>query len=258
MLIGVVVFDLQNQYFSDVLTMIENQCTEKGYSTVVMFTDKKPQKEINCIENLYNMSVDGIVLCPINQGEEFENFLLSLNIPIVTIGNSLNKIPYVGIDNTQSMKDTVQFVKNKGYNSVVYVMPNLNNAENSFAQSERLDAFSKTADEFCLHYIITDVRTAISAIMPGSRTALICPTDIYAICLYTAAKEKGAGIIGFDNTRLIDWLNIPLDSVSYDVAATARTVVSYIIDGQDSNTRQRNLILIRPEYKRPKNKSSRV
>lgn len=37
MLMGVVVFDLENQYFSDILT---------------------------AIENLYLMSVDGIVLCP--------------------------------------------------------------------------------------------------------------------------------------------------------------------------------------------------
>lgn len=236
MLIGVVVFDLRNQYFSDVLTKIEEQCTEKGYSTVVMFTDKKPQKEIDCIENLYSMSVDGIVLCPINHGEEFENFLLSLNIPIVTIGNSLEKIPYVGVDNAQSMKDTVRFVKNKGYDSVVYVMPNLHNDENTFAQSERLEAFSATADELHMQYIITDVSTAVNAIIPGSRTALICPTDIYAIRLFTAAKEKGAGIIGFDNTRLIDWLKISLDSVSYDVDGTAKAVASYIIDGKETNT----------------------
>ena len=59
--------------------------------------------------------VDGIVLCPINAGEEYENFLLSLNIPVVTFGNKLNSIPHIGIDNASAMKETVEYVLNKGY-----------------------------------------------------------------------------------------------------------------------------------------------
>ena len=55
MLIGVVVFDLANQYFSDMLMNIEKYCAGKSYSTVVMFTDKDPQKEIECIKHLYHM-----------------------------------------------------------------------------------------------------------------------------------------------------------------------------------------------------------
>lgn len=119
MLIGVVVFDLKNQYFSDILTAIEKECALKGYSTIAMFTGKDERKEIACIDNLYHMSVDGIVLCPINKGEEYENYLLSLNMPIVTIGNKLENIPYVGIDNVLSMCETVEYVISKEYDKLI-------------------------------------------------------------------------------------------------------------------------------------------
>lgn len=125
MLIGVVVFDLENQYFSDILTAIEKEFTANGYSTIAMFTNKDSKKEITCIENLYHMSVDGIVLCPINKGEEFENYLLSLNTPIVTIGNKLDNIPFAGIDNALSMRETVEYVLSKGYEKLIYVKPRL-------------------------------------------------------------------------------------------------------------------------------------
>ena len=110
MLIGVVVFDLNNQYFSDILTALEEKCTARGYSTIAMFTNKDSRREIDCVGNLYHMAVDGIVLCPINKGEAYENYLLSLNVPIVTIGNRLERFPYVGIDNALSMSETVTYV----------------------------------------------------------------------------------------------------------------------------------------------------
>lgn len=233
MLIGVVVFDLKNQYFSDILMHIEENCGLKGYSTVVMFTDKKADKEIECIENLYHMAADGIVICPINHGEEFENFLLSLNIPIVTIGNKLQgKIPYVGIDNAQAMSDTVHYIREKGYEAVVYVSPTLHLNDNIFAQEERCKAFKKTAKAEGLDFVITDIAHVEDAIPADKKTALICPTDVYAVRLLDMARNRGLGIIGFDNIRLLDQMNIKLDSVSYDMKAAARAVVDYVADGK--------------------------
>lgn len=108
-LIGVVIFDLKNQYFSDLLTQVEFYCNRLGYSAVVMFTDKDHQKEIQCIQDLYQLSVDGIVLCPSNRGEEFENFLLSLDIPVITFGNRLSKFPYVPL----TAKTAVEHIVNR-------------------------------------------------------------------------------------------------------------------------------------------------
>ena len=42
-------------------------------------------------------------------------------------------------------------------------------------------------------------------------------------------KAKQAGIIGFDNIRLIDEIGLKLDSVAYDVESAAKAVSDYII-----------------------------
>ena len=229
MLIGIVVFDLDNQYFSDIVTNIEDCCSRKGYSTVVMFTNKQTRRELECIEKLSEMCVDGIVICPINQGEEFENYLLSLKIPVVTIGNRLKNIPYIGINNALAMQETVDYVVSKGYNRLIYVKPHLLK-NNTFAQTERLSAFSKACTY--TEHVITDPYGAIKEIKPDKKNVLICPTDIYAIKLLVEAKKNNAGIIGFDNIRLLDEFGLKLDSVGYDVFETARIITNYIIDGR--------------------------
>ena len=60
--------------------------------------------EIECIRNLYNMGCKGIILCSVNSGQEFENYLKLLDIPIVSVGNRIDFLPYVGIDDFDAMQ----------------------------------------------------------------------------------------------------------------------------------------------------------
>lgn len=229
MLIGVVVFDLNNPFFPDVLNSITKYCSDRNYSTVVMVTDRDPEREIQCIQDLYHMAVDGIVLYPVGSGASYERFLQSLEIPVVTIGNRLDQIPYAGIDNYRAMVDAVQYVLGQGYERLVYVKPSLKGT-NTFAQDERLRAFTDYASEQGIPFAVTDLAGAEEALQDGKRNAWICPTDVLAIRLLQKAQMQGIGIIGFDNIRLIDAMGLKLDSVSYDIELTAKQVVDYIID----------------------------
>lgn len=231
MLVGVVVFDLKNQYFSDILIALEKEFASKGYSLVTMFTNKDPKSEIECIDVLYHMSVDGIVLCPINGGAEYENYLLSLDTPIVTVGNKLDTVPYVGIDNASAMRETTEYVLDKGYRKLIYVKPQLGEV-NTFAQTERLKAFCTVCEKRHAEFAISNFDGAEHEMNPKVKNAFICPTDIYAIKLHGTARKHNAGIVGFDNIRLIDELDLKLDSVAYDVERTAKTVSNYIVDGK--------------------------
>lgn len=228
MLIGVVVFDLNNPFFPDVLNSITKYCADRNYSTVVMVTDRDPEREIQCIQNLYHMAVDGIVLYPVGAGDAYERFLQSLEIPVVTIGNRLENIPYAGIDNYRAMKDAVQYAIEQGYEHLVYVKPSLKGS-NTFAQDERLRSFMEnTAQITCA---VTDLAGAEGALLPGKKNAWVCPSDILAVRLLQKAQKKGVGLLGFDNIRLIDSMGLMLDSVSYDIALTAKQVADHIIDG---------------------------
>lgn len=228
MLIGVVVFDLNNPFFPDVLNSITKYCSDRNYSTVVMVTDRDPEREIQCIQNLYHMAVDGIVLYPVGAGESYGRFLQSLEIPVVTIGNRLENIPYAGLDNYQAMADAVSYAKEQGYEHLVYVKPSLKGS-NTFAQDERLRAFREHTKD--VSGVVTDLSGAEKALRSGKKNAWICPSDILAVRLLQKAQEKGVGLLGFDNIRLIDSMGLTLDSVSYDIALTAKQVADFIIDG---------------------------
>lgn len=230
MTVGVIVFDLNNQYFSDILLSIEDCCSARNYSTLVMFSHKDANREIACIQNLYHMDVDGIVLCPVHQDDAYRSYLQSLDIPIVTIGNRLKGFPYAGIDNRLAMQEVTEHVLRCGYDHLIYVAPTLGE-RNTDAQTQRQEAFCTICREAGISFCITGLAEAEAGIVCGRKNAFICPTDLYAIRLLATAKKHQAGIIGFDNLRLIDTLSLPLDSVAYDTALTATMAVGHILDG---------------------------
>lgn len=244
-LIGVVVFNLDNPYFSDILTRIEKLCAANGYSTVVMFTNMDKKREIECIDNLYQMNVDGIVLSPVNDDEEFGNYLSSLEIPIVTIANKLENIPFVGIDNSLAMAETVNLVIDKGYNNLIYVKPDLNNSDFSYAQKERLNSFLQIMEEKKSQYSVCESGEIESEFKPDLKNAFICANDFTAIKIFDFAKKNGAGIIGFDNVDIIDLFNLRLDSVAYDIKSTAANVMQYLINRKENKTPIKFEIIVR-------------
>lgn len=108
--IGIIVFNLNNEYFSKLITETELILRSLGLSAVVMMTHYDKQYEIECIRNMYNMGVKGIILCSVNSGDEFKNYLNLFDIPIVEVGNNTGSVPYVGIDDFAAMKDMTEKV----------------------------------------------------------------------------------------------------------------------------------------------------
>ena len=231
MLVGVVVFDIQNEYFSELLMGIEDTCRQRGYSTVVMFTHKDPERELSCIDSLYRMYMDGIILCPINRGEGFEKYLHSLEIPIVTVGNRLDTFPHIGIDDYAAMAEVVRNAAEKGYRQLLYPCPTLDIAQNTWAQTRRLEGFLDTARELGIHSVVLSCRQIMDLPNTTEKTALICPTDQYALQLLPVANERGWGLTGFDDLRLLDTLGLVLDSVAYDLQSATAAVADFLEKG---------------------------
>ncbi len=223
-LIGIVLFDLYNEYFSELVMHFEAESKKNGYSLVVMFTDKDCKKEIECIKYLYYMGVSSIVLCPINRGDEFENFLSSLKIPIITVGNRLKNTPYVGIDNAKAMFDAAKFVFEK-YENVIYFSPAIKSENNFYAQSERLIGFKKASLELGKKTnVITDINELDATLEQYNheKIAILCSSDYYLLRLL--AKYPNVPIMGFDNLSILKFFDMNIatvDGASEKVAQVA-------------------------------------
>lgn len=214
--IGIVVFDLNNEFFSKLITDVEGIARGKGYLTMVLFTHYDPAAEIECLRQLYASGVDGIILCSVNHGEVFDRFLKELGIPVIAIGNRTGNIPYVGIDDFQAMKEAAEYLL-QTYETIVYYSPALCYA-NAFAQKRRFEGFMSAIGERSCYSVVTSQEKLADSY--PENTAVLCSTDYYAMQVYVRCPQ--VKVMGFDNLKMLDRLHLPIDSVNYDTAMIAK------------------------------------
>lgn len=220
--VGIVVFDLNNEFFSKLITDLEMIARSRGILTTVLFTHYDSAGEIECLRWLDSCGVDAVILCSVNGGKIFDHFLSEFHIPIIAIGNQTGNIPYVGIDDFSAMKDAAEYLF-ASYQTVIYYSPALR-YPNAFAQKKRFEGFMAAVKGDTHYSIITSKENFLQNY--SENTAILCSTDYYAMQVHSILPH--VKVMGFDNLNILDRLSLPIDSVDYDTALIAREAFSLI------------------------------
>ena len=228
MLIGVVLFDLYNEFFSTLAMNLVNIAKKSGYSILFQFSNKNIKDERSAIEYFDYIGVDGIVLFSVgSDSEEYKNYLESIKKPLVLIGNPMFDLPFIGIDNTQAMYDlTTTLAQKINTDTILYYSPILNKKLNSTnAQNLRLQGFISACTYHGKQYkIITDLNEIDSSF------PIVCSTDYYALKVLAHLNyPTNITIAGCDNTSLIKSLKTPIISIETNTNLVALNCINYIL-----------------------------
>lgn len=259
--IGVVVLDVNNRYFSQMLSAIETQARRQGYFVNITLHEKNKDMEREQLERLADYHVDGIILSSVNQGDGYKAFLDSLDTPLVSIGNRIaDGVAFVGIQEREAAAAATDKICRAGYEKVVFVCPPLEDEtqENIYVHRERaagfrqcIQAFQASGREQELESEVIDrsddyLERAYTILkQTQKRTAFFCTADMYALELMKYLKKRGLepprdyGLEGFDNTDVLQYVSPRLDTVYNSVEEVAGEAVSLLFDlmnGRETNT----------------------
>ncbi|MBP3475659.1 MAG: LacI family DNA-binding transcriptional regulator [Lachnospiraceae bacterium] len=242
--IGVVVLDVKNRYFAQMLSTIGAEANKRGYFVNITLHGDDKETEENQLTRLADYHVDGIIVSSVNEGDQYKEFLESLDIPIVSVDNKIAEgIPFVGIDQKQAMMDAAGKVIDRNYEKIVFVCPPINNAgeRNVYVHRERLKGFQ----ELMARYgsietgYLTDwnyLEHLDEMIDPVKKTAFVCTADEFALNIMKRLKKSGLragthyGMIGFDNIDILDYVTPRLTTISNSVEEIAVTAVNLLFD----------------------------
>ena len=228
MLIGVVLFDLYNEYFSKLAMSLVNEARKFGYSIIFQFSGKDDGSEKKALEYFDYIGVDGIVLFSVgSDSEEYKNYLSSLKRPLVTIGNPLFDLPFVGIDDMDAMYDlSREFAKTVPDGDILYFAPVLKKPLHSKnAQRLRLNGFIKAMQQLGRGYrVVTEDEELTDC------RGIVCASDYYALrALKHLGYPKDLPIAGCDNISVLKELNLGVLSVEYSTDEISKETVNYLL-----------------------------
>ncbi len=228
MLIGVILYDLYNEFFSKLAMSLVNTARKFGYSIIFQFSEKNEKNEKTALEYFDYIGVDGIILFSSgSDSEEYRNYLTSLKKPLVLIGNRLFDLPFVGIDDTKAMSELTRKLAEKATSQdIVYFSPVLKkNLHSINAQRLRLNGFVQTMNDLDRSYrIVTDTHDL------SDFGGIVCATDYYALsALKHLGYPKDVRIAGFDNISALKDISVRMLSVEYSTDEIAGEAINYIL-----------------------------
>ena len=113
--IGLIVSTLNNPFFVDLKTGIENQAKKLGYDVVVLDSQNDPAKEVSNMEDISVKDVDIVLLNPVDSDSAIASVMIAnnLDLPVITVDRAANGgdvVSHVASDNEEGGKMAANFI----------------------------------------------------------------------------------------------------------------------------------------------------
>ena len=228
MLIGVVLFDLYNEFFSKLAMSLVEAAKQNDYSVIFLFSNKDVKQEKSAIDYFNYIGVDGIVLFSVGAGgEDYAQYLKSVMRPIVTLGNRLPGLAHVGIDDRAAMYELTRHMIDLSEGTLTYFAPALKRQlGQGNAQLLRLDGFEAAARESGRPFLVATTEQKLDGRVGG----IICSTDHY---LQRVMEHLGVDcrcrLAGFDNVSFLRSLRADILTVDHSTDLLAAQCMNYFL-----------------------------
>jgi DNA-binding LacI/PurR family transcriptional regulator len=232
--LGIVVKELDNPYYAEIVSGVRAIADRDGYSLLVASSEGDYEAERRAIELLRAKDVDGLLVTPVLHEHVDLSHLFELkrrNFPFVLLEEVLGiRASLVDIDNTDAARLAADHLIRIGHTRIVH----LAGPPYSMHSRQRADGVRRACSAWQLAFGDAQVIAAGAHLADGHRaglayfgtvdpseraTAVVCYNDLVAIGLCRALAELGlrvpddVAIVGFDDIPLLEYFPVPLTSV---------------------------------------------
>lgn len=249
-IIGVVLPEIANPFFTEILAAIESQASYQGYSIILCCTNKNIDKEKSILNQLKSRKIDGIICVPVSSTDSSSSYK-QLDIPTITITKKMDGFSSVSISHYDGGKKIAQHLLDLGYQNIGYIGPT-----KTSTSAIKFSGFSDCLKEKGLE--ITDIienevpetlenitvyNTVIDYISKNGlhSDALFANDDATACDAIKALFELGyrvpqdIAIAGFDNSLLSKKMNPSISSLSQPLIEIGKKAVDLLVENINFN-----------------------
>jgi LacI family transcriptional regulator len=211
--IGVVVGDLGNPFYGELVKLLERHAHERGYTTTVSNTDGHPEREADRVEALLERRVAGIAMLQFSGDRTILDELIADGIPVAVVSSTDPRVDSVGVDETRGLALAVEHLAGLGHRRLAYMTSPLVEERTNRARHQ---TFALT----CAAAGCEQVALTLDDALPAGVTAVAAANDMIAIELIDRLERAGArvpadvSVVGFDGIAVGALARIGLTTVA--------------------------------------------
>ena len=262
-LIGVIVSDITNPFFTQVVRGIEDVLNVAGYSLLLCNADENIEKETHYLRVLYEKKVDGIILAPARGDHRGIREIIDGGICLVLIDRLIDglDVDAVIIDNVSGAYEGVSHLIAEGYKRIGIITGSLE----VMTAKERLEGYKRALEDNGMDFDEELVengwytqdggyRAAKRLIGRAKPDALFVTNNVMTTGALLAIKELGLkipediGIIGFDDLEWAPLIDPSLTTISQPIYTIGSTAAQLLLRrlGRSAKLRK-EVVVLKPE-----------
>lgn len=253
--IGVIIPSIQNPFFCNLITEIQNTMENLDYTVSVMDSQNSPQKAVTAFNTLMKAGINGLIYIPTPLAGKEEEKLLSREVPTVLLDRKLQKegVCFVGSETFTGAYNGANYLLSLGHTKILYLTGNRDNVlkgKASNIEKDRFNGFLKAYNEkghdFDYSYLISgeyNINTSAERVreLLGEKefTAIFASADIMAFGAYQAVIAKGLNIpgdisiLGYDDLPVSSALNLTtIAQNAFSLGQNAGLLLNDLITGK--------------------------
>lgn len=256
-ILGVVLTELANPIFSQVLGALENEAESRGYGLLPTLGDLDVDQERASVNRLLGHRLDGVVL--VGTGLPPAEILdLAHQMPVVTVGRAIAGVDSVEVDGRAGASLAVGHLIDHGHRAIAYI-----DGGDAAGAEDRRTGYLETMQAAGLGdrvQLESDGNSESGGIVATERilrqsdppTAIFTFNDLGATGAIAAAREHAVSvpdqlsIIGFDDSPFSSLRCIGLTTVAQPTSTIATTALRLLLSRVDGATDPTTPTLIAP------------
>ena len=262
-IIGLLITDIQNPFFTSLVRGVEDMAQRNGYSLILCNSDEDPGKERQYVEVLCAEHAAGAIVVPTRENQRTLKLFQEHHIPVVAVDRRVKDkdIDVVLVDNVRGAHEAIAHLFANGYRRIGMISGPMT----ATSGRERLEGYRLALQEAGLTYDPGLVRSGSFKEQSGLELtrelldleepvdALFCANNLMTVGALTAIRERGLrlpedlALVGFDE---MPWA--ALGSVTtvtqpvYDIGSTAALRLFQRLQQKDTTPLTRQEIVLAP------------
>ncbi len=268
-LIGLVMPELINPIFPAFAQVIESALSQRGFTPVLCTQSPSGASEDEYVEMLLERGVSGIMFISglhADTGADHARYqaLVDRNLPVVFVNGWLPGVgaPFISSDEYAATELAVSHLVALGHRRIGFT-----SGPERFIVVQRKLAGFRTALKAQLSLSDDEINSLIELSVFGveggqaaaqrlldiGATAVICGSDMMALGVIRAARQRGLAVptdlsvVGYDDAPMMEFTDPPMTTVRQPVQAMALAAVQSLLDEVRGHTTPRTEFLFRPE-----------
>ena len=245
-MLGLVVSDITNPFFPELVKGFEEVALANGYDVLVASTDYDPARTAMCVQRMIERKIDGVAIMTSEVDPSLSDTFARRKVPLVflDVGKVGKGVSNVKVDYGVGIAQAVEHLSGLGHHRIAFISgPSL-----LASARERRDAFLMRLDdphshprrEILIeegdHRVEGGLRAMLRLLQRAPQpTAVIGSNDLTAIGALRAIRQCGLrvpqdiSVVGFDDIQMAEFTEPPLTTVRLVRTEVARLACNALV-----------------------------